>query len=64
VHQAGADLLALIDEIFDLAKIESGTMAVDTAEVDLAGLVEYLVRTFEPVADDEGPRPGDGISRA
>ena len=54
VHQAGADLLALINEILDLAKIESGTMAVDVGEVSFGSLIDYLARTFEHLAQDKG----------
>src|SRR5690606_4631954 len=32
IHSAGADLLDLINEILDLAKIESGTIAIDIGE--------------------------------
>jgi HAMP domain-containing protein/signal transduction histidine kinase/CheY-like chemotaxis protein len=50
INQAGADLLALINEILDLAKIESGTMAIDVSEIPFAALHEYVERSFRQVA--------------
>ncbi|HTU64042.1 MAG TPA: ATP-binding protein, partial [Polyangiales bacterium] len=50
IHQSGADLLALINEILDLAKIESGTMAVDASPVRLSELTDYVERTFRHLA--------------
>jgi HAMP domain-containing protein/CheY-like chemotaxis protein len=53
IHQSGADLLALINEILDLAKIESGTMSVDLVRVAMADLTDYVERSFRHVADDK-----------
>ncbi|HEX6242554.1 MAG TPA: response regulator, partial [Polyangiales bacterium] len=50
IHQSGADLLALINEILDLAKIESGTMAVELSPVRLSELSDYVERTFRHLA--------------
>jgi HAMP domain-containing protein/CheY-like chemotaxis protein len=53
IHQSGADLLALINEILDLAKIESGTMSVDATRVPIADLTDYVERSFRHVAEDK-----------
>src|SRR5881296_1076125 len=54
IHSAGTDLLKLINDILDLAKIESGTVTVDFAFVALAELEDYVERTFRPVAESKG----------
>jgi HAMP domain-containing protein/CheY-like chemotaxis protein/signal transduction histidine kinase len=53
IHQSGADLLALISEILDLAKIESGTMALHLVQVPISDITEYIDRSFRHVADDK-----------
>jgi signal transduction histidine kinase/CheY-like chemotaxis protein len=52
IHQSGADLLQLIDEILDIAKIESGTVSVEVAEVPVDELCLYVERAFAPIAED------------
>ncbi|MEQ1503380.1 MAG: HAMP domain-containing protein [Myxococcota bacterium] len=54
IHQAGGDLLALINEVLDLAKIESGKMGIDIGLVPIAPLVEELGRTFASIAEHRG----------
>ncbi|MBX5481845.1 MAG: HAMP domain-containing protein [Myxococcaceae bacterium] len=53
INTAGSDLLALINDILDLSKIESGTMTLDVEEVDLASVREQVLRTFREVANSK-----------
>src|SRR5438874_3406067 len=50
IYAAGADLLSLISDILDLAKIESGTVTLDFGPLRLTDLKDYVERTFRPTA--------------
>jgi HAMP domain-containing protein/CheY-like chemotaxis protein/signal transduction histidine kinase len=54
IRQAGTDLMTLINEILDLAKIESGTMAVESGAVRFVNLRDYVDQTFRQVAEEKG----------
>src|SRR5881275_2881316 len=51
IHSSGQDLLRLINDILDLAKIESGTVSVEVSDLKLTELKDYVERTFQPIAD-------------
>jgi signal transduction histidine kinase/CheY-like chemotaxis protein/HAMP domain-containing protein len=51
IHSSGNDLLALINDILDLSKIESGTVILDVGDISFKDLSEYVERTFRHVAD-------------
>src|SRR5881409_3920707 len=54
IHSSGSDLLELINEILDMAKIESGMMEVEVGRVLFDDLSQYMERTFRQVAHDKG----------
>ncbi|HRO49172.1 MAG TPA: HAMP domain-containing protein, partial [Hyphomicrobium sp.] len=53
IHASGNDLLTLINDILDLAKIESGTVAVDVGELRFDDLYHYVNRTFRHIAEQK-----------
>ncbi|MCI0646530.1 MAG: response regulator, partial [Chloroflexi bacterium] len=54
IHTSGNDLLTLINEVLDLSKIESGTVAVEPTDILFADLYVDLERTFHPIAQAKG----------
>jgi len=54
IQQSGKDLLNLIDEVLDLAKVESGSLHLERETIDVDDLVGFLERTFRPIAEHKG----------
>jgi signal transduction histidine kinase len=56
VHGAGRHLLALINDILDLSKIEAGRMELHLETFPLAPVIEDVAKTMEPMATKNGNR--------
>ncbi|MES2940814.1 MAG: response regulator [Pseudomonadota bacterium] len=54
IHSSGNDLLDLINDILDIAKVEAGKLEVRPENATVASLAESLRSTFEPLADKRG----------
>jgi signal transduction histidine kinase len=53
IHQSGLHLLALINDILDLARIEAGHTELRPAPVDLSGLLQSVVNLMRVKADEK-----------
>lgn len=54
IRSSGGDLLKLLNDILDLAKVESNTVVLERGSVALPELGESMNKTFNPVAEDQG----------
>lgn len=54
IYSSGQDLLLLINDILDLAKIESGKMRVNVSNVMYNDIVDFVEKNFRPVANEKG----------
>ena len=53
IHASGGDLLALINEILDLSKVEAGKMQVEPRTVALKDVQIFVDRSFRPLAEQK-----------
>nr|WP_256257755.1 response regulator [Paenibacillus sp. UNCCL117] len=54
IYSSGCDLLKLIDDVLDLAKVESGRMDVHPETVMIHDIVDSIDKTFKPLARTKG----------
>jgi signal transduction histidine kinase/HAMP domain-containing protein/ActR/RegA family two-component response regulator len=54
IHSSGVDLLHLINEVLDLAKMEAGKLQIEYRDTLLADITESLDKSFRPIAAEKG----------
>jgi len=54
IYDSGGDLLALINDILDLSRVEAGKLEVVTAPVPISTLCADVRQIFEPIAAEKG----------
>ena len=54
IGHSGEVLLAIVNDVLDLSKIEAGKLALDVADFDLEELAQSTQANFQPMADDKG----------
>lgn len=54
IHSSGKQLLALINDILDLSKVESGKMEISEIEVDLSTMAKNFNRRFDKMFAERG----------
>jgi signal transduction histidine kinase/ActR/RegA family two-component response regulator len=54
INQAGTHLLALINDILDLSRIEAGQLSVSLEPVSVASAIQQAVDLISPLADKRG----------
>jgi tubulin-specific chaperone A len=61
IYTSGTDLLNLINEVLDLAKIEAGKMTISPEDINLQELLAELVRPFKSTTEKKGLELGTVI---
>jgi signal transduction histidine kinase/ActR/RegA family two-component response regulator len=53
IYSSGTDLMKLINEVLDLAKVEAGKMELEPRELITSDITDYVRRSFEPLAEQK-----------
>jgi signal transduction histidine kinase/CheY-like chemotaxis protein/CHASE3 domain sensor protein len=53
ITSAGNDLLAIINDVLDLSKVEAGKVELTAEPIDVPEMVEQLTRSFQPLAQQK-----------
>ncbi|WP_293677609.1 ATP-binding protein [uncultured Phenylobacterium sp.] len=51
IHQSGESLLAILNDVLDLSKIEAGKLALEQAHFELGALAKTVHATFQAIAE-------------
>ena len=54
IRKSGESLLAILNDVLDLSKIEAGKLELETIEFDIADLVQGAHASFKPLAVEKG----------
>jgi signal transduction histidine kinase len=53
IHDSGQHLLALINDVLDMAKIESGKLSLSLEPIVLSDMLDGVLQAIEPLADEK-----------
>lgn len=51
IHNGGLELLALINDILDLSKVESGKLEANIDKVNIEDIIKHMQQQFSPIAN-------------
>lgn len=54
INESGNQLLSIINDIIDIAKIESGQISLNIETVNICSVVQSMVSFFKPIAEAKG----------
>jgi signal transduction histidine kinase len=64
IRSCGETLLAILDDVLDLAKVEAGRLTLEPRAFDMEHVTRGAVATFGPIAADKGVRFAFSIDEA